>query len=70
MKTNLIRRCLSPGYVLICLLAMAIQSWSCSNSQPDVANPSYPRKLPNITFAQSSDSVGVYDFLEVALLEC
>lgn len=67
MKTNFIRSRLRPWYVLIYLLVIALQSWSCSGSGSDVANPPHPVTLPNITFVQSSNSVEVYDFLEVAL---
>ena len=52
---------------MLSLLLVAFLPWSCSDSQLDIAKRSYSAVLPNITFVQSSNSVEVYDFLEVTL---
>jgi hypothetical protein len=57
-------------FLMVSVLLLALQSWGCSNSHSDVAQQSYrtdPTVLPDITFVQSSNSVEVYDFLEVTL---
>ena len=58
---------MKPRYVMISLLLLAFLCWSCSDSHPDMVKQSHPTVLPNISLVQSSNSVEVYDFLEVTL---
>ena len=56
-----------PRYVMMSLLLVAFLPWSSSDSRSEIAQQSRPTVLPNVTFVQSSNSVEVYDFLEVTL---
>ena len=51
------------GFVLLAFLP-----WGCSDSHPDVSRQPRQAVLPNISFSQSSDSIEVYDFVEIAII--
>jgi len=48
-------------------LLIASLCWSCSNPPPDDSGNPRPAVLPDLSFSQSSESVEVYDFVDIAI---
>jgi hypothetical protein len=55
-----------PHCILVVLLLASLH-WSCSKPPPDSPSKSQPAVLPDMAFSQSSESVEVYDFVEVVI---
>lgn len=61
-----IQSCAKLPYILIILL-LASLLWSCSKPPSDSQDKPRPAVLPDISFSQLSESVEVYEFVEVAI---
>lgn len=60
------RSCPALPCIMIILLLASLQ-WSCSESPSNRADKPKPGVLPDILFSHSSESVEVYDFIEVTI---
>lgn len=49
------------------ILLVAFSQWNCSKPPTNSSEISLPTALPDISFVQSSDTVEVYDFIEVVI---
>lgn len=58
--------CVRLRRILVFLLLASLY-WSCSNSPSDGLGKPQPAVLPYISFSQSSESVEVFEFVEVAI---
>lgn len=52
--------------ILIILLLTSLQ-WSCSEPRSGGKDTAQPTALPNMSFSQSSESIEVYDFIEITI---